>query len=221
MDLYTLTDAFLPKDVIDEFVSAIWTERYFTAGDTQLVVPATKKNLAKLMEGTFLALRGTKEVMQLDTISVEDGLMTIVGSTLPKYLNERYAWFKGPSSGTIADYTRDDVVPGQFIADVVNMIAINPIYFEDPWGNANQDWELEEVPGLELGEVDTSGEAKKLTAVVGPLYDSIRQIAEKEGIGFSLYLDSADPDTGYVLKFTTYRGKDHTTKQDVNPLVRL
>jgi hypothetical protein len=60
MDLYTLTDTFLPDDPVDEFVSAIWTERYSTAGDVQLVVPATRRYMEQLADGRYLALRGSR-----------------------------------------------------------------------------------------------------------------------------------------------------------------
>jgi hypothetical protein len=224
MDLYTLSETFLAKDVVDEYVSAIWTERYSSAGDMRLVVSATTRNLEKLKEGTFLALRGSKEVMQIDTVSIEDGLMTCVGESLTKYLNQRYAWFRNIASTAAAervvDYKSDDVSAGEFIANVVNLIAIDPVYFEDLWDPANLNWDEDIIPGLTLGPVDTTGEVKELTAAIGPLYDSIQQVAEKEGVGIKLYLEDADPITGFSLKFTTYRGKDHTT-DGAFPLVRL
>jgi len=225
MDLYTLTDTFLPKDPIDDFVSAIWTERYSVAGDTQLVVPATSEMVEKLKEGTFLALRGTKEVMTLETQSIEKGLMTVVGETLPGFLNERYAWFQKPvtlvDAPKIIDYTDETRKPGEFIAHVIDKMVINPVPMVSGYATANLDWALEKIPNLSLGPIDTSGEIKRLTIPIGPLYDGISKIATDEGLGISLYLELAHPDTGYSLKFTTYRGKDRTSDQSVNPLVRL
>jgi hypothetical protein len=100
VDLYTLTDTFLAKDPVDQFVSAIWNERYSAAGDVQLVVAATGENLKLLADGTFLALRGSKEVMQIQTQSIEKGLMTVVGTSLTEFLNQRVAWFKNPAYPT-------------------------------------------------------------------------------------------------------------------------
>lgn len=225
MDLYTLTETFLPKDVVDEYVSAIWTERYSSAGDFQLTVALTPKNLAMLKEGTYMALRGSKEVMIIDTAVIENNLIKVVGSSLLYFLNERYAWFRATSGSggqdeRVSDFTADDMAAGEFIAEIVNLIVIDPVLFEDPWDPANLEWDLEIIPHLSLGAVDTTGEVKALTATIGPLYDSVQQIAEKESIGLSLYLESADPDLGYSLKFTTYRGKDHTTG-GAFPLVRL
>ena len=224
MDLYTLTDTFLAKDVVDEYISAIWTERYSSAGEVQLVVPATLESLEKLKEGTFLALRGSQEVMLLESASIEDRKLTVVGNALPMFLNERYAWFKGPSSDIeerVADFTADDMPPGEFISEIVNLMVINPSPFTGLYDPADIEWDLEVIPHLTLGAVDTSGEDKPLTAIVGPLYDSIKQVSEKEGVGISLYLESADPIAGYSLKFKTYRGKDLTSDQEVYPLVRL
>lgn len=226
MDLYTLTDTFLAKAVVDEYISAIWTERFTAAGDVQLVIPYTPESLDKLPEGTFLALRGTKEVMQLESVSIENSTITAVGKTLPAFLNQRYAWFHNQNTddtdNPIADFTADDMVPGQFISEIVNLMVIDTLPMAGPWEESDDpDWDVEKIHGLSLGEVDMSGTVKKLTAVVGPLYDSILQIAEKEKVGISLYLESASPVTGYSLKFRTYQGKDRTSDQDVNELVRL
>lgn len=224
MDLYTLTSTFLADQTVDEFTSAIWVERYFAAGDVQLVVPATMANIIKLSPGTFLALRGSKEVMIIETQAIDKGLMTVTGSSLLGFLNQRYAWFSNPDSSDpsdrIVDYS-EETTPGQFIANVVNKMVIAPVPFTSTYAPANLDWALDDIPNLSLGPVDTSGASQRLTAPVGPLYDSIRQVAEKLGVGISLYLDSADPVSGYSLEFTTYQGKDRTSDQSTYNLVRL
>jgi len=53
---------------------------------------------------------------------------------------------------------------------------------------------------------------------VGPLYNVLQQLAEKDGLGISLYLESADEVEGYVLKFKTYRGVDRTSDAVEEPL---
>jgi hypothetical protein len=225
MDLYTLNENFLAKDMIDQFTSAIWTERYSLAGDVQLVVPATPKNITVLSPGIFLSLRGSKEVMQIQTQSIEDNLMTVTGETLVKFLNERFAWFKNPESTDagerIKDYVDDTKKPGQFISEIVNKTAISPTSFGGAYAPADLNWPLEVLPALTLGAIDTSGTAKRLTMPVGPVYDGISRLATDEGVGISLYLNSADTLTGYTLKFKTYQGKDRTSTQTTYPLIRL
>lgn len=225
MDFYTLTENFLAKDVLDEFVSAIWTERYSSVGDVQIVIPATQNNIDKLAEGTFLALRGSKEVMIIETQSIENKLLTIVGKSLPIFLNQRYAWFFNAANAApderIKEFVAAAAKPGKFISDIVNLLVINTVTFASSWADANLDWEREELPGLSLGDIDLSGENQRLTFPIGPIYDSIESLAHEHEVGISLYLESADPITGYSLKFKTYQGKDRTSGQTINPLIRL
>jgi len=226
VDLYTLSPTFLAQDPIDRFVSAIWTERYSTAGDVQLVVPATGENLEKLADGTFLALRGSDEVMQIETQSIEKGLMTIKGVTLTQFLDQRMAWYKNPAyNGTditdkIVDYTEDAAKPGQFIANAVDKMVINPVALVAPFDTVNLTWVFEAIEHLSLGAVDTTGVDKRITLPIGPLYTGLAKLATDEGVGMSLYLESADPVLGYSLKFKTYRGVDHST-DGAGELVRL
>lgn len=225
MDLYTLTPEFMDNEPVDEFVSAIWTERFTAAGDVQLVVPDSYENRLMLKEGTFLGLVGTKEVMQLETQEMAKGLMTLTGKALPAFLNHRMAWFQHPTSSEegerVQDYADDTMKPGEFISDIVDRMVINPVPFAGGWAPANLSWDLDKIDSLELGAIDTSGEDQRLTAPIGPLYDTIQQLAEKYNVGISLYLDEADPDVGYTLKFKTYQGLDRTNLQEVNESVRL
>jgi hypothetical protein len=233
MDLYTLTPFFLPGDPVDKYVSAIWTERYSKAGDCQVVLPATTENVDQLAEGTFLALHGSQEVMLIQTQSIENNLLTVVGTSLTEFLNQRLAWFKNPEydagadpapdpSTRVADLTLDTMKPGEFISHVVDISVINPVAMTGDWADANLTTLADEIiTGLAIGEIDDSGDVKRITATIGPLYDSIQQIAEKEKIGIKMYLDSASVDTGYSLLFDTYSGVDRTSDQSTFPLIRL
>lgn len=227
MDLYTLTNTFLADTNVEEFISAIWTERYSTAGEVQIVTADTIDNRALLADGTLLACRGSDKIMMLETQSTEANVLTVVGIDLLEWLNQRQAWFVNPPDATtdsesaVADLTLDTMKPGEFISHVVDISVINPVLFSGDRVNANLQWVDEVIPGLSLGPIDTSGVAERLTATIGPLYDSIAQVAQKEGVGISLYLASADPVIGFSLKFMTYRGKDRTSGQSVNELIRL
>jgi hypothetical protein len=224
VDLFTMSSTFLAKDTIDEFTSAIWVERYAEPGEVQLSVKATPENIAMLSEGTFLGLRGSKEVMLLETQSVEGNTLKVAGKSLLDFLDERPAWFHNPAynssvegSQRIIDFTADTFKPGEFIAHVVDKMVINP----DTYEGGNLQWPSEVIDGLELGAIDSSGVAVRLTAPVGPLLSSIKPLADQFHLGLSLYLDSADASNGFVLKFKVYQGLDRTTAQTVNPLVRL
>jgi hypothetical protein len=224
LDIYTLTRGFLPRYLISEFTSAIWTERYFSAGDIQLVVPAIPSMIQKLAPGTFLGLRGTKEIMIAETQSIENSLLTVSGSSLPNFLDEREAWFQSPTAE--APYVSQFVATttaGQHISNAVDKMVINPANFPSGWPtNVNLDWARDKILNLQLGVIDANGVPKELSFDLGPLYTSIQHLAEEEGLGFKLYLDSATYSTSsYVLKFATYRGKNRTSEQTVHQMVRL
>ena len=228
LDLYTMNENFLPDRVVDEFFSVIWTERYSSCGEVQLVVPAFAEYIEMLREGTYLGMAGTKEVMELKTQSIDEGTLTVVGKTMLSFLDERVHWVKTTNSDQpIGDYTTPSLTPaklGELLADRVEKLVINPVAFTPntlPWSKLNLDWERDKIQYLELGDIDHSGTAKRWTVPVGPLYTVLTELATKDGLGMSLYLESADAVLGYVLKFTTYRGVDRTSSQSVVPLIRL
>lgn len=228
MDLYTMNENFIADQVVDEFQSVIWTERYSSAGEVQLIVPATPYYLEILKEGTYLGLNGSDEVMELQTDSIENGLITIVGKSMLNFLSNRIHWPRTTDSEKpVGDYTPDaDIQLGTLLADRVNKMVIEPEPFTGsvgtPWPTLNLEWDLDTIESLELGAVDTTGVAKRWTVPVGPLYSVIQPLAEQDALGMTLYLESADPEVGYVLKFATYRGIDRTSANpDPDALIRL
>lgn len=228
MELYTMTSKFLPKDRVNEFTSAIWTERYFTAGDVQLVVPPTPKMIEMLKPGTFLWRRGGMELMELKNHQIKDGLLTVTGESVLKFLNERVAWFKNTEmDGTdltvprTAELTSDVLTAGQLISQAVDDTVISATPFTSYWSDANIEWFEDDFPGLILGPIDDNGSVERFSVPQGPLYDGIQRLAQDEGIGLKLYLYSASYDSGFVFKFATYRGKDRTSDQSVHTMVRL
>lgn len=227
LDLYTMNENFIPDKVVDEFSSVVWTERYSAAGEVQLVVPAFAESINMLREGTYLGLSGTKEVMELKTQSIENNVLTVTGKTLLSFLDERIHWVRTTDvNQPIGDFTtptNGDAKLGELLADRVDKLVINPTPFPGttPWNKLNLDWERDKILHLELGAIDHSGTAQRWTIPVGPLYTVLVDLAVKDGLGISLYLESADAVVGYVLKFTTYRGVDRTSGQTVVPLIRL
>lgn len=215
MDMYTMNANFVADDVVDEFISAIWTERYAAAGELQLVTAPTPTLIDKLAEGTFVGLRGSTEIMRIHTQSIEKHTLTIVGSSLVQFFDERLFWNKNPASSPAAEERVKDLEKtgkvGKIISDAVDAMVINTVPFSGTgFTEANLQWEADEIPFLELGDIDLSGADEKVTITVGPLYTAIQQVAAKFGVGFQLYLEYGTLE-GYLLKFRTYRGQNRTT----------
>jgi hypothetical protein len=230
MDLYTLSSEFLIQYKIERYSSLIWTERYSSAGDFSLVVPPTPQLIRLLRPGCYLGLRGRREVMIVESQSFDSGLLTVTGSSLVKFLNQRISWFKNPdydhtdsSSPLYADYSTDDQTHGEFISDVVNKVVIDPPAFDSPYDDIALDWGRDKISQLSLAHIDHVGVKKKLTFPNGsPLYDGVEQLAGEGHVGISMYLGSANFATReFFLRFTTYHGRDKTSDQNHFPTIRF
>jgi Siphovirus ReqiPepy6 Gp37-like protein len=216
MDLYTLDENFLRRDVVDNFQSIVWTERFTKAGDVNLVVTPSRENIVMLPEGTFLALEGSKEVMLIENALIEGGKLKLTGPSITQFLDTRVIRY---SSNHADRYYNITLQPGLAMGFVVNdmVVAGSPYTTSSAYG---VDGPRQVIPTLMVSDMDSSGAAVALAIPYGPLYTALQQIAETYQIGFQMYLESSSP-AGYFLMFRTYAGKDRTSKQSVNDVVRL
>lgn len=232
MELYTLTPGFVRDVVIDEFESVIWTERYTQAGDVTLVLPATRDRVKQLAPGLFLALKGSNEVMNIETQVIEDNMMTITGSTLEKFLDNRrvqvYKPIVLPGGNGQPIYILDTKwdlkdTPEKMMAQIVQemLISSNHITHSNQIGNTMQNLALGPIyRGALVGNFATQ---YSVTLNSGdPLYTALLNIAEAHHLGMSLYLEYAN-ETTYQLRFSVYHGVDHATTalNPPYPLVRF
>lgn len=202
MELYTLDSTFLRQDIVDDYNSAIWTERYGTAGDVTLVVPLSKANIKKYPEGIFLSTPASNEVMILESIYKDYDACTLkcTGPTLTKFLNNRFL--------RSSDYGNDrnwhlpkDLYLNVFEA-MEKLVAETCIV-----GGAYTRSNYFAIPNLSLGDISAFSDAHQSawTLQWGPIYDTLAAIAQQYSVGFKLYLEHADQN-GYSLKFLPYAG---------------
>lgn len=218
MDIYTLDENFLRKDVIDEFTSVIWTERYSEAGDVNLIVPVSRENVNKLSEGTFLATQGTKEVMQIETALIEKNQLKVTGPSLLKFLDER------PLRYSAAHEDRYYNIMGQptyVMGSLVNaqVVASGSAYVSS--SNYGLDGPRQVIRGLFVGKMDDMGSNYNSTIFAvpyGSLYAALKQIADTYSVGMSLYLETSTKEEGLLLLFRSYIGRDLTSEKTENPV---
>ena len=217
MELYTIGRDYLKTDLIDEFYSVIWTERYYGDSEVELVVPVTMEMITKLPVGTFLSLEESDELMILQTMNIEDGRMKLSGISLLHWLNnrfvrtsashkDRYWYLTGTSAGRI------------LWAIVYNMCCVGSPYLDGsiPTGIANP--EQLAIPGLGLNNYDTSGDPIEVGIPYGPVYDAMHEIAKTYEIGMQIIFD---PSQGSPLGFRSYKGLNRTSGQTDNPVIRF
>jgi ReqiPepy6 Gp37-like protein len=215
MDIYTLDENFLRRDVVDNFQSVIWTERYTKAGDVNLVVAPTRENIVKLPEGTFLALQGSKEVMEIQSALIEGGKLKLTGPAITQFLDQRVIRY---SSNHADRYYNLTMAPGMAMAFLVSDMCVSgPYTTSSAYG---VDGPRQVIKGLYVADMDTSGAAVALAVPYGPLYAALAQLADTYQVGFQMFLESSSPEA-YYLGFRTYKGVDRTSTQSENALVRF
>jgi Siphovirus ReqiPepy6 Gp37-like protein len=215
---FTLNRKFLEQDVIDGFESVIWTERYYGDSDVELIVPATKEMINKLPPGVFLGLRGSDEIMIVETINPEAGNLKVSGIALLPWLNNR---FIRVSADHEDQYWALSGVPGYILWAIVYYMCCQGSPYLDgtnPIGIPNPQDLV--IPGLGLKDYDKAGDSVNVGVPYGPVYDAMREIATTYKVGMQITLESAT-DTAYSLGFRSYRGLDHTSGQTVNTIVRF
>lgn len=218
MELTTLGRDYLKKDVIDNFHSVIWTERYYGDSEVEIVVPETAEMITKLPLGSFLSLTESDELMILESMSSEgDRKMKFTGIGILPWLNNRFV--RASAKHEDQYWYIDASSPGWVLwAIVYNMCCDGSPYLDgtNPINIANPERLI--IPGLGLDDYDTSGVPFKVGVPYGPVYDALYDIATTYEIGMQI---KYDPEGLNPLAFRSYKGIDRTSGQTVNQTVRF
>lgn len=215
MEFFTLDTTFQRDSVIDEFTSAIWTERFTKNGDVELVLPDTTDHRTALAPGRFLELQGSDEPMIIETRSTESGLLTVKGRTIETFFDEREVWTSSDPDVTTWDL-RDH--PGTIIGQVVHDMVIASTYLSSSGLGIGA--LLNRIQNLVLGDIDVSDPIVSIKVPFGPMYETILNIAETYRLGMKIALNVLSP-LSYELIFSVYKGVNRTSDQLENDLVRF
>lgn len=217
MELYKLDQNFNRVKHIDKFTSLIWTERYSTSGDVTLVVPATPDNINLLLPDTRLGEVNSEETMVIDTMSIQNELLTVTGKSLVEnvLMNRafRYSTVQAITSTVETNY------PSAVITGVVTFACgvITGFGYEGELGGLLAEDELSNLTVVNADpDLTTSAQ---ITVSTDSVFAVIESIAAAFNKGIKLI---GAPDGGsYQLTFTAYAGLDRTSDQSDNPVVRF
>jgi sulfur carrier protein ThiS len=217
MEVYTLDRNLLRTNIIDNFHSFIWTERYYGDGDFELNVPLTREMIQKLPIGQLLSLNESKEIMLLETVNFEDNKLKATGISLLPWLNNR---FIRTSAKHEEKFWNISGAPGWILWAIVYYMT-NP---NSPYLNGAIDIGIPNpqrfaLPNLGLLDCDMSGNVT-VAIPYGPVYNAMKEIATTYEIGMSALLQHSN-EAGFSIGFRAYKGLDHTSGQFVNPVVRF
>src|ERR1043165_84969 len=106
MDILILDDQIRPIDIVDEYISLIWTERWDEMGDFQLVTLSTPSNRNRFLPDVQICISQSRHIMVVETveekIDVENGsVLNIKGRDLLCVTEKRLAVSKHPTTHEI------------------------------------------------------------------------------------------------------------------------
>lgn len=228
MKLYTLNKKFRRQDMIEEFESLIWTERFYGDSECEVVLPLTHDSVnlfAQKQLPPFLAIDQSRELMHIETLSIEEGKIKIIGISVCSWLNNRFVRTSDDHRQRVWKIVNQK--PQQVLRTIVNqMCTANSDYLNNRkdmgLGNAARAKELI-IPDLNLASYKAKDDSdNQLPAVLipyGPVYDALRKVAEQHKIGMQTFLNTDD----FTIRFRTYKGTNRTTNQNPkkNEIVRF
>lgn len=219
MDIFILDALLRPIDIIDEFVSIIWTERFAEMGDFELVTLSTPSSRKRFVFDTMISIPDSKRIMRVETIEEtidfdKGAVLKIKGREFVSILDQRTAIRISPTTDLIlAVWSLYGWTPKDLIDLMVFSICYN--------GDLSAD---DVIPFLQLEGTlyppDTIPEPApggiEWAQKPASLYSAITDIAKAYDIGFRLY---KDPNAS-KLYFEAYVGSDRTTAQtDLAPVI--
>ena len=197
---YVYDTDFERLDVIDDYVSFIWTERYYQPGDFEIVVPVLERFVDLLKPGRYIVREDRLEwgivekisIEQIERIADSNSRMIVSGRFASSIVGRRIIpW--------LSQFT--NLTPGQAIQGLLNNHIINPV---------NAERTIADFLYTDLSGVITTF-SQQFTGK--NLLDAIENITESRGIGFR-----CDRENGKWI-FKTYSGTDRSTNQSVVPPV--
>jgi len=190
-------------DTIDSFVSSIWTDRYTSFGDFQLVTLPTQKMLANLAVNNYVCLKDSEHMMIIEnreiiTDPTNGARLKITGRSLEILLDRRIAWAQ-------------TILNGNFQTEIKRLLSENILTTgsADPARKINLIFEDSTDPAITGLTISAQyyGES---------LYSIVQEQCSAQNIGFKITLNSSNQ---FVFKL--YKGVDRSYAQSTNNYVEF
>ena len=211
MEIFTIEQGTNRRlNLIENFESLIWTERYNAYGDFELYAETTEDNLARLKPGQWLGFDKSDRIMRIQKTfkeTTDDGhkRLKVEGKSLESIFMERAAIY------TVATAKNGWTFSGTSIGDCARML----IDVTCVQGSASS---KDVIFGLTSSNY-TSGSAINITIKPGTVYDRLKEICDTGNLGFKITYapqEGVPPQISGViiynapLNFIVYQGTDRS-----------
>lgn len=210
MELFILDPLLRPIDVVDEFISLIWTERFSEWGDFELVTLSTFANEKRFVPDTLVSITESKRVMKVESTEVtfdeENGdVLKVKGRDLLALTDSRSAIRISPIEDKFVQTWFINALPVSVMRFMFQGICVS--------GDVSPD---DVIPFIEWDEslypednIPAPVEEIRWAQKPDTLYNALRAVADIYDLGFRLY---KDPNAS-KLYFNVYTGNDRTSAQ--------
>ncbi len=190
---YILDKNFKKIDLIDDFVSFIWTKRYNRTGDFELYVPATAEAFQSLKEDNYVYREDDDmlcviEKVELTTDNENGDYITVAGRSVESILSRRIVWQQTNYNGTAEN----------FIYKILNENVISPKI------------ENRKIANFFIKDIKNFKEKISIQTTGDNVLAIIENVCEQFNYGYKITLTDYK-DTSNTLVFELYKGKDHTS----------
>lgn len=182
--------------IIDDYISFIWTTRFYTCGDFELCVDVNEKNVNLFKEGFYVIRDDDENAGIIENIHIEKNadqqeMLIISGRFLPCIIARRII-----AQQTVVDGT---------VAACVNKLLTDAII--------NPSITARKISNFIIGQYMT---VKTMQAQYtgDNLLDTICAICQTYGYGFKVILNDQNQ-----FVFSLIEGTDHSYNQSVNPYI--
>ena len=181
--------------LIDDYSSFIWTARYYTVGDFEILVPADENHISILQKGYYIIRDDDENVGIIENITLtldedQNEQMLVVGrfadSILARRIIETQTQLYGTVSAGIASLINDAIISPDIEARKIEGFYMSPSSFP------------------ERLEAQYTGKN---------LLETIEDICETNHIGFKTVLQNGN------FVFSLFKGVDRSYNQSANPYV--
>lgn len=224
MEIFILDALLRPIDVVDEYISFIWTERYAEKGDFELITLATQANRNRFVADTMIAISDSKRIMRVHNIEEktdeDNGVtLTVKGFDLSFMLQQRVIATKDLEDMLLAITYFSGSSPINLMNHMVWRICVPTSGLQISAGDT--------IPFLN-DYILTPGSLYPASNIPPPipagfqweqkiasLYSAITDLCKAYDLGYRLY---KDPNSS-KLYFEGYNGIDRTSAQTEFPPV--
>jgi hypothetical protein len=214
-----------PVAIIDDYISLIWTERYYECGDFELYLPMSRYYADLLKVDYYLSIPQSKTLMIIEErtvdTNVEDGdRFTVTGRSLSSILNRRVIYPQ-------ANYGQPPKLVGNLILVLEDILNKNVCKVDSQVSNNRYINEIEYVRTYDRSSQDSWPEAFKEVMEAQyfgeNVYDVIKSLCEEHKVGFRMELQEKTdlPWTASArpFKLNFYVGVDRSYDQTENNYV--